>query len=108
MLVLGLGLVRGSSRVRVKVRVSVMVMVSIRTRWVVNFALFRCCRPVIYTRPDRHWHVLTENEIENARFFDACIFDPVFQSENEQRSHSVNPSHMTSLASDSTAELSSA
>ena len=48
-------LVRVSSRVRVrirvKVRVSVMVRVSIRTSWVVNFALFRCCRPVIYTRP---------------------------------------------------------
>ena len=42
-LVLGLGLVRVRSRVRirVKVRVSVMVRVSIRTRWVVNFALFR-------------------------------------------------------------------
>jgi len=44
-----------SSRVRVrigvKVRVSVMVRVSIRTSWVVNFALFRCYRPVIYTRP---------------------------------------------------------
>ena len=50
-LVLGLGLVRVSSRVRVKVRVSVMVKVSIRTSWVVNFALFRCYRPVIYTRP---------------------------------------------------------
>jgi len=50
-LVLGLGLVRVSSRVRVrirvKVRVSVMVRVSIRTSWVVNFALFRCYRPVI-------------------------------------------------------------
>ena len=54
-LVLGLGLVRVSSRVRVrirvKVRVSVMVRVSIRTRWVVNFALFRCYLSVIYTRP---------------------------------------------------------
>ena len=52
-LVLGLGLVRVSSRVRVriKVRISVMVRVSIRTCWVVNFALFRCYRPVIYTRP---------------------------------------------------------
>jgi len=37
--------------IRVKVRVSVMVRVSIRTSWVVNFALFRCFRPVIYTRP---------------------------------------------------------
>jgi len=37
-LVLGLGLVRVSSRVRV----SVMVRVSIRTSWVVNFALFHC------------------------------------------------------------------
>jgi len=54
-LVLGLGLVRVSSRVRVrirvKVRVSVMVRVNIRTSWVVNLALFRCYRPVIYTRP---------------------------------------------------------
>jgi len=52
-LVLGLGLARVSSRVRirVKVRVSVMVRVSIRARWLVNFALFRCYRPVIYTRP---------------------------------------------------------
>jgi len=54
-LVLGLGLVRVSSRVsvriRVKVRVSVLVRVSIRTSWVVNFALFRCYRPVIHTRP---------------------------------------------------------
>ena len=38
-LVLGLGLVRVSSRVRVKVRVSVLVRVSIRTNCVVNFAL---------------------------------------------------------------------
>jgi len=50
-LVLGLGLVRASSRVRVRVRVKVMVSVmamvsnSIRTSWVVNFALFRCYRP---------------------------------------------------------------
>jgi len=54
-LILALGLVRVSSRVsvriRIKVRVSVMVRVSIRTSWVVNFALFRCYRPVIYTRP---------------------------------------------------------
>ena len=54
-LVLGLGLVRVSSRVRVritvKVMVSVMVRVSIRTSWVVNFALFPTYRPVIYTRP---------------------------------------------------------
>ena len=28
-----------------------MVRVSIRTSWVVNFALFCCYRPVIYTRP---------------------------------------------------------
>jgi len=41
----------------VTVRVSVMVRVSIRTSWVVNFALFRCYRPVIYTRPDLDiWH----------------------------------------------------
>jgi len=29
-----------------------MVRVSIRTSWVVNFALFRCYRPAICTRPD--------------------------------------------------------
>jgi len=28
-----------------------LVRVSNRTSWVVNFALFRCYRPVIYTRP---------------------------------------------------------
>jgi len=57
-LVLGLWLVRVSSRVsvrvsvriRVKVRVTVMVRVSIRTSWVVNFGLFRCYRSVIYTQ----------------------------------------------------------
>ena len=27
-------------------------------------------------------HFLTENEIESASFFDASIFDPIFQSEN--------------------------
>ena len=62
-LVLGLGLVRVSSRVRVrikvKVRVSVLVRVSIRTSWVVNFALFRCYRPVIYTRSDMRLFTLT-------------------------------------------------
>jgi len=56
-LALGLGLGRVCSRVRVrirvKVRVSVVVRVSIRTSWVVNFALFRCYRPVIHTR--RHF-----------------------------------------------------
>jgi len=40
-------------RITVKVRVSVLVRVSIRTSWVVNFALLRCYRLVIYTRPDR-------------------------------------------------------
>ena len=44
-------------RIRVKVRVSVLVRVSIRTSWVVNFALFRCYRPVIYTRPKCHERV---------------------------------------------------
>ena len=48
-LVLGLGLIRVSSRVRVRIRVKVRVRVSIRTSSVVNFALFRCYRPVIYT-----------------------------------------------------------
>jgi len=43
-------------RIRVKVRVSVMVRVSSRTSWVVNFALFRCYRPVIYTRPVSFGH----------------------------------------------------
>ena len=45
-LLLGLGLVRVSSRVsvriRVKVMISVMARVSTGTSWVVNFALFRC------------------------------------------------------------------
>jgi len=49
-LVLGLGLVRVSSwvgvRIRVKVRVSAVVRVSIRTSWVVNFAVFCCYWPV--------------------------------------------------------------
>ena len=52
-LVLGLGLVRVSSRVRVRIRVKVRVSVTVRVSWVVNFALFRCYRPVIYTRPLR-------------------------------------------------------
>jgi len=69
-LVLGLGLVRVSSRVRVrirvKVRVSVMVRVSIRRCWVVNFALFRCYRPIIYTRPIVGF---TGNEYSAARLF---------------------------------------
>ena len=60
-LVLGLGLVKVSSRVRVrirvKVRVSVMVRVSIRTSWVANFALFGCYRPVNFTRP--HTRIFT-------------------------------------------------
>jgi len=54
-LVLGLGLVRDSSRVRVrirvKVRVRVMVRVSIRTSWLVKFAQFCCYRSVICTCP---------------------------------------------------------
>ena len=55
-LVLGLGLVRVSSRVRVrirvKVRVSVMVRVSIRTSWVVNFTLFHgwCYFPSLWSQ----------------------------------------------------------
>jgi len=56
-LVLGLGFVRLGSRVRVtirvNIRVSVMVRVSITISWVVNFAIFRCYRPVIYTHPLR-------------------------------------------------------
>jgi len=59
-LVWGLGLVGVSSRlrvrIRVKVKVSVMIRVSSRTSWVVNFALFRCYRPVIYTRPMSFGH----------------------------------------------------
>jgi len=53
--VLALGLVRVSSwvRVRIRVKLRVMVRVSIKTRWMVNFALFRCYRPVIYTRLHR-------------------------------------------------------
>jgi len=37
-------------------------------------------------------HFLTENEIENASFFDARIFDPIFQSENGKLSrNNVKP-----------------
>ena len=61
-LVLGLGFVRVSSRVRVRIRVkvraSVMVRVSIRTSWVVNFAIFRCYRPVIHTRPGNEYKLM--------------------------------------------------
>ena len=71
-LVLGLGLIRVSYwvrvritiRIRVKVRVSVMVRVSIRTSWVVNFALFRCYRPVIYTRP---WVPISQHASAHSR-----------------------------------------
>jgi len=58
-LVLGLGLVRVSSRVRVRIKIKVRV--SITTSWVVNFALFRCYRPVIYTRPRSYPLTLTIN-----------------------------------------------
>jgi len=34
-------------------------------------------------------HFLTENEIENASFFDGSIFDPIFQSENGKLSRNV-------------------
>ena len=34
---------------------------------------------------------MTENEIENASFFDASIFDPIFQSENGKLSRNVKP-----------------
>jgi len=42
--------------IRIKVRDLGLVLwlglaISIRTSWVVNFALFRSYRPVIYTRP---------------------------------------------------------
>jgi len=40
----------------VRVRLSVIVRVSIRTNWVVNFALFRCYWPVIYTHPFNSMH----------------------------------------------------
>jgi len=36
---------------------------------------------------------VTENEMENARFFDASIFDPIFQSENRKLSHNIEPCH---------------
>jgi len=35
-----------------------MVRVRIRTSWVVNFALFRCYRPVIYTRPAKFHYTI--------------------------------------------------
>jgi len=70
-LVLGLGLVRVSSRVRVRVKVSVMVRVSIRTSWVVNFALFRCYRPVIYTRP-----IVLKNNTTLIYHVDSCLHCP--------------------------------
>ena len=34
---------------------------------------------------------LTENERENASFFNASIFDPIFQSENGKLSRNVKP-----------------
>jgi len=36
-------------------------------------------------------HFLTENETENASFFDASIFNPIFESENGKLSHNVKP-----------------
>jgi len=70
-LALGLGLVRVSSRarvrIRVKVRVSVMVTVSIRTRWVVNFALFRCYQPVVYTHAEVDKWVVSSNRVLPSR-----------------------------------------
>jgi len=36
-------------------------------------------------------HFLTENETENASFFDASIFDPIFQSESEKLSRNLKP-----------------
>jgi len=44
-----------------------MVRVSIRTSWVVNFALFRCYRPVIYTRPQRLFVCLFVRTITSER-----------------------------------------
>ena len=44
-----IGLLAFRHRIRVKVRVSVMVRVSIRTSWVVNFALFRFAARVKFT-----------------------------------------------------------
>jgi len=37
------------------------------------------------------FHFLTENEIENASFFDASIFSPIFQSGNLKLSHNIKP-----------------
>jgi len=36
-------------------------------------------------------HFLTENEIENASFFDASIFGPTFHSENGKQSRNAKP-----------------
>jgi len=46
-------------------RVSVMVRASIRTSWVVNFAPFRCYRPVIYTCPT----VYINNSLRQNKFY---------------------------------------
>ena len=78
-LVLGLGLVRVSSRVRVrirvKVRVSVLVTVtvSIKTSWVVNFALFRCYQPVIYTRPQCFRHHCSISWFHHMKYYGATL-----------------------------------
>ena len=90
-LVLGLGLVRVSSRirvrirVRVKVRVSVMVRVSIRTSWVVNFALFRRYRPVIYTCP-------------GSAIFEGLTVVTDRHADKQSTLYSVNTKHLASVA----------
>jgi len=43
-----------------------MVRVSIRISWVVNFALFRCYRPVIYTRPHNGYHSMAKGRVDQS------------------------------------------
>jgi len=42
-------------------------------------ALFMCERLPFWSRGSHYSNFLTENDIENASFFDASIFDPIFQ-----------------------------
>jgi len=75
-LVSGLGFVRVRVRIRVKVWVSVMIRVSIRTSWVVNFALFRCYRPVMsLTDNSRTGHLAdwTSRGLDNSRIPPATL-----------------------------------
>jgi len=52
---------------------------------------------------DLHYHFLTENEIKNARLFDASIFNAYFsQKMGNEVTTQNHASDMTSLASDFT------